>query len=183
MKVSDVVIMAAVQLGIGDSVKAYVNGTSSLYKTQAELLLQCFNLVEKELALDYIPLIKQEDLTVNNGKLAYESFGSDVVRIIKVVNKDGVALPYKLFASYMEVDAEKVCVTYAYTPKVKLMTEESDFQAFVSERLFSYGMAAEYCMATGMCEDAVVWDKKYKEGIEAARRLARGGRMPSRGWS
>ena len=183
MKVSDVVVMAAVQLGIGDSVKAYVNGTSSLYKSQGELLVHCFNLVENELALDYIPLIKQETLAVNKGKLAYESFTSDVVRIVKVTDEKGVNLPYKLFASYMEVDAKQVCVTYAYTPNVKVLTDESDFQAFVSERLFSYSMAAEYCMATGLYEEAVVWDKKYKEGIEAARRVARGGRMPSRGWS
>ena len=183
MKVKDVVIMAATQLGIGDNIKTYLNGASTGYKAQAELLLHCFNLVENELALDYISLIKQETLAVSKGKLAYESFTSDVVRIVKVEDANGVSLPYKLFASYMEVDAEQVCVTYAYTPKVIVMTDESDFQAFVSERLFSYGMAAEYCMATGLYEEAVIWDKKYKEGIEAARRLARGGRMPSRGWA
>ena len=183
MKVSDVVIMAATQLGIADNIKAYVNGTSSLYKEQGDLLLHCFNLVENELALDYIPLVKQERLSANEGKITYDSFASDVVRIIKVTDENGVHVPYQLFAAYMQVDAEKVNVTYGYTPKVKLITEESDFQTFVSERLFSYGIAAEYCMATGLYEEAVVWDKKYKEGIEAARKLARGGRMPSRGWS
>ena len=183
MKVSDVMIMAAVQLGIGDGVKGYVNGTNSLYKQQSELLLQCFNLVENELALDYIPLVKQETLTLTDKKIYYEAFDSDVVRIIKVADEHGASLPYKLFAAYMEVDAEKAVVTYAYTPTPKTMTEESDFQAFVSERLFSYGMAAEYCMATGLCEEAVVWDKKYKEGIEGARQLARGGKMASRRWA
>lgn len=183
MTVSDVMIMAAVQLGIGDKVKAYVNGTSSLYKAQGDLLLQCFNLVENELALDYIPLMKQEILAVSDGKISYDAFTSDVVRIVKVVDEHGESVPFKLFAAYMEVDAERVSVTYAYTPKPKTVTEESDFQAFVSERLFSYGMAAEYCMATGLYEEAVVWDKKYKEGIEAARRLARGGKIASRRWA
>ena len=183
MKVSDVMIMAAVQLGIGDGVKGYVNGTNSLYKQQSELLLQCFNLVENELALDYIPLVKQETLTLTDKKIYYEAFDSDVVRIIKGADEHGASLPYKLFAAYMEVDAEKAVVTYAYTPTPKTMTEESDFQAFVSERLFSYGMAAEYCMATGLYEEAVVWDKKYKEGIEGARQLARGGKMASRRWA
>ena len=183
MKVSDVMIMAAVQMGIGDGVKGYVNGTNSLYKQQSELLLQCFNLVENELALDYIPLVKQETLTLTDKKIYYEAFDSDVVRIIKVADEHGASLPYKLFAAYMEVDAEKAVVTYAYTPTPKTMTEESDFQAFVSERLFSYGMAAEYCMATGLYEEAVVWDKKYKEGIEGARQLARGGKMASRRWA
>ena len=38
-------------------------------------------------------------------------------------------------------------------------------------------------MATGLYEEAVVWDKKYKEGIEGARQLARGGKMASRRWA
>lgn len=39
-----------------------------------------------------------------------------------------------------------------------------------SPRLFAYGIAAEYCLACGLFEEAAVWDKKYKDALTAAYR-------------
>ena len=71
---------------------------------------------------------------------------------------------------------------YAYSPTEKNIDKESDYQTAVSERLFLYGMAAEYCLAEGEFEAAGIWDKKYKEAIAAAYRLRPVKRLRSRRW-
>ena len=59
-------------------------------------------------------------------------------------------------------------VKYAYTPTEKTMDGECECAIGVSERLVAFGMASEYSAALGLYEEASVWDKKYKDGIEAA---------------
>ncbi len=181
MKVKDVVLKAAALLGEAETVEAFIKGTNTAGKKQAELFLTCFNLVENELALDYIPLLKEEYLTAENGKIVYSDFSLDVVRIVRVRDKNGASMPFSLFADYMQVDGDGAYVTYAYTPKEKTFTGESDFTVGVSVRLMAYGVAAEYCMAMGLYEESAHWDKKYKEGIEGARSVERK-KMPSRRW-
>lgn len=182
MKVKDIMIKAAGLLGYADAVKAYLNGSSTSGKTQAELLLSCFNLVENELALDYIPLIKEETFTAENGKIGYAEFASSIVRILRVSDKHGGRVPFRLFAAYMEVDEKVVTVRYAYTPTGKTAEEDCEFLSGVSDRVIAFGMAAEYCTAIGLYEDARVWDKKYKEGIEAARKIGTKNTIASRRW-
>lgn len=182
MKVKNIMIKAARLLGNADNVQSYLSGVGTSGKEQADLLLTCFNLVENELALDYIPLIKEETFTLTNGKLAYSKFSSSVVRILRVEDKNGETVPFRLFASYMEADEKTVTVRYAYTPVEKTINSESEYAVGVSERLLAYGMAAEYCTALGLYEEANVWDKKYKEGIEAARRVGTKSKLPSRRW-
>lgn len=168
MKVKNIMKKAASLLGNADALTDYLNGVSNEGAKQAELLLNCFNFVENELALDYLPLIKKERYTPQGGKIFYSQFSSSVVRILDVENESGEKVDFKLFAAYMEVDATVANVRYAYTPAEKTMDGESDYKLAASERLLAFGMAAEYLAALGLLEEASVWDKKYKEGIQAA---------------
>ena len=169
MKVKNIMKKTASLLGNADDLLDYLNGgNGGAGAKQAELLLNCFNLVENELALDYLPLIKKESYTPQNGKIFYAQFSSSVVRILDVENELGQKVDFRLFATYMEVDAAVANVRYAYTPTEKTISGESDYQLAASERLLAFGMAAEYLSALGLLEEASVWDKKYKEGIQAA---------------
>ena len=85
-----------------------------------------------------------------------------------VENGFGEEIEFRVFATYLEVDATVVNVRYAYAPTEKTMSGESDYQFAASERLLAFGMAAEYLASLGLLEEASVWDKKYKEGIQAA---------------
>lgn len=183
MKVKDIMMKAAELVGNADELQNYFDGTSStLGKKQAELLLTCFNFVENELALDYIPLIKEEAFTPNGGKISYSDFSSSIVRILRV-EANGKAVPFRLFAAYMEADERSVVVRYAYTPTEKAADGESEYRTGVSERLIAFGMAAEYCTALGRYEEAGIWDKKYKEGIEAIKKIGTKRKLPSRRWA
>ena len=98
----------------------------------------------------------------------------------KVTDEWGESVPFKIFPAYIKTQPGKVRVHYTYTPNKKTLEDESDFLS--SARLVSYGMASEYCMATGLFEEASVWDKKYKEGIESAYRTRPCERIRSRRW-
>jgi hypothetical protein len=182
MTVESIVKKTAALLGFADEVAAYFDDGDEKGAKKAELLLTCFQLVENELALDYLPLYCEDDLTPKMGRVYFFTFSSPVVRIIKVTDLDGNPVKYRLFPAYIETDAAKVRVLYTYTPAEKYFDEEVEHSLCVSERLYSYGMAAEYCIAVGLLEEAAIWDKKYKETIESVRSVSSCGQMRSRRW-
>lgn len=181
MTVKECVELAAVQLGIAEEVNEYFAG-SRVGMEKAELLLTCFNLVENELALDYLPLVAEEEISSDTGVVEFSALSRDAVRVTGVTDRWGNSVAYQLFPAYLKTQPGKVKITYTYTPEQKTMEDESDYVTLASVRLFSYGMAAEYALAKGLFEDAAVWDKKYKEAIEAAYRIRPCKRIQSRRW-
>ena len=183
MLVKECMELAAIKLGIEESLKNYFNslGTSEDAK-KAELLLTCFNIVENELALDYFPLLAEDTIVSQGGVIEFSELEKSAVRIIKVTDAWGNSVPFQLFPRYIKTQPDKVCVTYSYAPEKKTATDESDFSSLVSARLIADGIAAEYSLSMGLFEDATVWDKKYKEGIRAGYRLQKCERIQSRRW-
>ena len=156
-------VRAAAQiLGVSEGVEARFNGEETEEgQRDLTLLLECFHRVENELALDYFPLVAEEEKNTANGKVPYAELAFPAARILSVQDGDGNLLKYKLFPDYVQTNAGKVKVTYTYSPEEKGLDEESDYKTTVSERLFVYGMAAEYSLAQGDLEAARIWDKKY----------------------
>lgn len=181
MKVKYTIVAAAKLLGIEQEIVAYFNGQSSACEN-ADVLLDCFNEIENELALDYFPLIAEESKSSDNGQFGYSDFENSVVRVLRVTDERGEEIPFKLYARYMTTQPGKVVVTYTYSPKVKSITGESDFLMGVSERLFAYGIAAAYATVKGLYEESAVWDKKYKDAIAYAGRAMRSKRLKGRVW-
>ena len=182
MTVKEIIIAAATELGIADEVRAFVNGESEEGKPKAEALLRCFNLVENELALDYLPLYAEEVLETETGAVYYAELEKTAVRIVGIEDEWGNSVAFKLFPEYLKTQAGKICVRYTYTPAEKDMDGESDFTLYASVRLFAYGVAAEYALANGEFEEAAVWDKKYKDAITAAYKLRSVKKIRSRRW-
>lgn len=182
MKVKEVVLLAAAQLGIEEEVSAYFAGTDSCGKKNAELLLTCFNLVENELALDYLPLVYEETYTTETGLIYYERLEKSVVRVLEVTDIWENPLEFKIFPKYLKTQATMLKIKYSYAPEEKTIDGDSDFDGLVSKRLMAAGVATEYALAMGLFEEASVWDKKYKEAIEATRALAPYKRISSRRW-
>lgn len=182
MTVKDVVLLAAKLLGCEDDVRYYIEDEDEEYAQKAEMLLYCFHLVENELAVDYFPLMAEQEINTQTGKIAFSNFPNVIARIIKVTDKNGNSIAYQLFPDYLMTQTGKVKVLYSYTPAEKSWDENIDFTLYVSGRLFAYGIAAEYCTVLGRFEEANVWDEKYKDAIESAYRAQSGGKLPSRRW-
>lgn len=182
MTVVEIVLASATELGVADEVQAFLDGTSTDGERITENLVRCFNLVENELALDYLPLLAEEKIKTDTGAVYFTEFSNAVSKIVKIVDCNGNSLPFKIFPEYLKTQAGEITITYAYAPKEKSISEESDFKAYASVRLFAYGIACEYSLASGMFEEASVWDKKYKEAIRASYRANPAKVMSSRRW-
>ena len=183
MTVKEVVLLAAEELRIAKEVQEYFDGVNTNGEEQAKLLLTCFNVVENELALDYLPLKAEEQLTSATGQLQFVLLKNAPVRILQVKNEQGEVLDFKLYSKYLQTQKGKVWITYTYTPAVKKIEDESEFGLQISARLMAYGIAAEYSMAVGEFAESALWDKKYKDAIEAAYQRQSGGKIASRRWA
>ena len=166
MTVKEILRASAQALGLENAV-AYIDGKSQ-DSTETDTLLHCFNLVENELALDYLPLYAETLLQTLTGIVKYELLPYAAVRVLSVRNFEDEAVEYKLFPAHIKTQPGNIKIAYTYAPSEKTLKDESDFFLQASVRLFVYGIAAECTLAEGQFEESAVWDKKYKDAITAA---------------
>jgi len=183
LTVNEILVLAAGELGVEEKVKNYLDGTNEEGKSLTEGLLRCFNLVENEVALDYLPLYCEEDVESETGAIRFDELSRGAVRILRITDESGNKLPFKLFPEYVKTQAGSVTVAYTYAPVKKAIGDDSDFVVQASPRLFAYGVASEYCLASGLFEEAAVWDKKYKDALAAAYRAKPSRIIRSRRWA
>ena len=184
MKVKEVVLTAAGLLGMKKEMEEYLSSTASSAKKKVDEFVDCFNLVENELALDYVPLRTKGTFLVEGGVVRFNIFTSEPARVLSVTDEQGKRLEYTIFPTDIRLPeyVKVVKIEYAYLPKKKTIDEESDYQSRVSVGLMAYGVAAEYCAAQGLYAEAAFWNKKYKECIPRVHEAQRGGKIPSRKW-
>ncbi len=181
--VKSALLEAARLLGISEEVTACVNGEGSVVGEQdTELLRTCFRMVETELALDYLPLMTEDDVITTAGVVHYSTFSRVPVRILRVEDQEGKLVKFRLYPQYMEIPSGWVKVYYTYEPKEKGLEEESEYQSEQALRMLAYGVASEYALATGELESAKAWGQKYKEAIERARRIHPCKQIRARRW-
>ncbi len=181
--VESVVRQAAQLIGVEDRTDAYFDGNTAEENLRVvEGLVNCFNLVENELAVDYLPLFCEETLLAEDGRIAYGSFSKKAARVISVYDEWGNCVRAKRMPTHLEVPSGKYVVRYAALPEEKSVEGSSDYEADVTVRLLAYGVAAEYCLHKGMYEEHAAWDKKYRDAIGAAVRTKGAGSVKVRCW-
>lgn len=183
MTVKETILLAADELGCGNRVREYFEEEGETGKKETEVLLRCFNLVENELALDYLPLYAEDETESETGAIAYSALQRAAVRILGVRDEWGNKIPFRLFPDHLKTSPGKVRIAYTYTPEEKGTEDDSDFVLQASPRLFAFGMAAEYCLACGLYEESEVWDEKYRAALAAAYRARPARVLRSRRWA
>lgn len=190
IKMSDVIRLSAVLLQL-ESVLALLSEAAEnmseedILRAEAEkkLLLRCANLVVSEVAAEYLPLKTVETLSSVDGRIEYSSFSKQPVEVCGV-RKKGEKCRYKMYPSKIITDAGEVEVCYSYLPRSIGIEEDLDFEeGRISPRILAYGTAAEYCIISGLHQEAGVWDKRYKDSLFGALRTGRSVRLPLRWWA
>ena len=182
MTVKEVVIAAANLVGGAESVQAYLDGQNNAGETETNALVRAFNMVESELALDFIPLLVEEKQKVVGGKVAYASLTKKLARIVEARDLDGRKLAFETFPTALRVKAKEVIVQYAYLPEEKGLEDGVEYESRVSKALLAYGVAESYCGSRGLYAEARFWEKKYKAQLTEACGKNRGGRIRARVW-
>ena len=178
MKVREVLEFAAELLGLGDGNGGGFDCASPL----GEKLLEKFLAVENEVALDYLPLVAEDEIVSETGVVFFSELTKKATRILKISGESGENVPFAIYPQYVKTQPSKMVVRYAYTPSEKGIDDEVEAQACVSVRLLAYGVASEYCLGEGLYSEASVWEGKYKKALLAAYKITPNRVVSSRRW-
>lgn len=173
MKVIDIIASALRLIGraaLIPFIEDPSNGEDEDASEVIETLLYCFNAVEDELARKYIPLVACEEMTSSNNRFPYSDFKNTPIKI-KKVTACKKAVPFKVLKGYMEVKANKIEVEYEYAPKCKSIFDDCNYSDEVGDYLIALGIASEYSVINGEAEMADRWEQKYRERLDALRRV------------
>lgn len=173
MLVKDIIVTALKLLGKRDEVEYLSSGYAADEVTAKERitdLLDCYNLIADEIACEYFPLEKSEELHSDNGEFYFTSFSESLLEIKKVLS-DKTEIPYEFKSTHLKCDKNKIFVTYEYRPKKKTLEENSDnFSTKLTDRIIAYGICAEYSLLCGLFEESKMWNERFKEGILSSLR-------------
>ncbi len=183
MQVRQIAALAAECLGRDDLAESARSATDSAHGETASLL-RCYNLVENEIALDYIPLIEEERLAVQNGGVSFSRLRFAPVELRRVSDDEGSKIAFSLFPDRIAVKPSVlfVKIRYSYSPPQKSWDDECAFHEKISPRLIAQGIAGEFCLAHGLFAEAAVWDKRYRESLRAAHVVRRTLSVRARRW-
>lgn len=190
MQLKEIVELAAVLLGLQTTldcgafaltaeesqIKQIIDANDDL-----KLLVRCANLVYKEVACDYLPLSTSETVFTEDGTVEYGSLSRQLLEVESITDEKGSKIKFNCFASCLSTSKGKVTITYNYVPRSAEFFDTLDYSNNkISDRILAYGTAAEFCLISGQGQDAVVWDKRYKDALVIACRKRGEIRMPAR---
>ncbi len=150
---------------------------------EIETLLYCVNAVEDELARYYFPLKTSENFNSENKIYPFENFAKRAVKVLSVTDGEK-PVNFKVFPKYLYADARNVCVEYEYSPDKKSVDDDSEYDGVaVGASLIAKGAASEFCIICGEMSLAELWESKYRQEIDLARKkVTVCGTLPPRRW-
>lgn len=147
---------------------------------ETETLLQCYNLTENEIALDYLPLRRAQDFD-SDGEISYDLFAKPPVEILSVRTASGAKAEFTVAEEGIRTPVGALKVEYSYRPSVKTEEDEAELNLKGDGRLLALGTACEFALLSGMMQEATLLDKRYRDALACACR-ERGGRLKMRRW-
>lgn len=181
MQVKDIIKLACSFTDNEDLVSAIDgNSLTSAQSLIVDHLVNCFNLVNNEIATEYIPYLKTETFQTSSFKVYFSSFTGNVNEIISVKDNKGRNVKYKIFSDYIVALASEIEVVYSIKPQA--LSLSSSFTSLIPERVFAYGVAREYYFLQTLFDDANVWENRFKDSLQVLARKKSEIVLPGRRW-
>lgn len=180
MKMKEVVEIALTYLGDED---ASVSAQTAMHPKN-QLLIKCVNLLLKEIACDYMPLVDSEIVSIVDGKFNYDVFPHRIREVLKVVNlENGVDMKFVEKPQWCDVKmANKAEVKYSYLPDDIGVEDECVMSPKITSKTLALGVASEYCLIEGMYEQSVLYGDKFREEMKNVCRKNSEIRIKPRVW-
>lgn len=151
-------------------------------KAKVQLMTRCFNLVNQEIASDYLPFLIKEEIDVQDSVLNYSNLKKKVVHIYEVKNRFGMNLKFRCFPNYVQIFGHAKSIVYSYLPEELDLENEVDMPCALSVRVYAYGIASEYLLIDGLSDDAEIWENRFKDSLFMLSRKHGEHVLPRRGW-
>lgn len=187
MKLKTAVYYAAMFLQL-DAVCTALESASTSYtgatKAEIDRLVRCANLVIGETASDYLPLKTRETVTTDDGEIEYSKLTKSIIDVYSVKDEYGRTVPVREYFDRILVPKKgRYEVEYSYMPQSVGLDDEIPYTERLGARAIGYGTACEYCIISGMTDDAVLWDKRYKDALHLAETGKTDKRVKPRRWA
>ena len=139
-------------------------------KDNYDILLKCYNFVLQELATGSFPIVEVDKFFNVEDKIYIKDFSRILYNIKSIKDFRGDKVNFKVTQDYIELkknyDGGTFFVTYYYIPKEKKLEDTCPYGTEYLE-IFKSGIAAEYLLAQGKFELALVYHNDYAENIKS----------------
>ncbi len=185
MKLKEAVYYAAMFMQLDNVCAAIESGGEADEETAKETdrLIRCANLVLNEAASDYLPLKVTERVSSSGLAVKYTDLNKPIIDLLAVTDKSGKNVPIKQYYDRITLPYEgEFDVTYSYAPETVGLEDELPYTERLGARALAYGTAGEYAIISGMTDEAVLWDKRFKDALGLASAVKREMKLPKRRW-
>jgi len=151
---------------------------------EINLLVECVNLTNVNIATNYSKLIETKTINNYSGVIKYSSLTNEAIySIVCVKNENGRDLDFSLTTSGINTKKGTVSVKYSYFPKdVEYYDSIDNYPTKISERDFVYGAISEYLYAKGVFNEAQVWEERFKNEMQSKLRAQKNIRLRTSRW-
>jgi hypothetical protein len=178
MIVKDVIKLVANILGLTDVVSAIDSGYTSGMNideisisadvvSEINMLVTSFNLVNNIIATNYLEILDSIKME-SNGKIMYKDMceGKVFLAVKNVTDDNYNKVSFTLEHDGIIVPKGKYVVTIAKFPEDKVLEDSIlDYPMVISEKIFAYGVIAEYLLIKGDIDTASVYDLRFKQNL------------------
>lgn len=186
MTVSELILKIDVILGLDIEARLDVSKQTAEQAMRqnacCKSLLACCNLVMGELYEQYAldcrsTVVQAADGVIDMGNLK-------MCKVLSLVDSSGRSVPFKhTYGGLLVKDACKCNLTYSRLPDPLDFESEIKFSdPRISERIFTYGVIAEYMRIIGDYTESASWTDKLACALSAAMSARSGARLPDRRW-
>lgn len=187
MKVKEILKLAVEFVGERQLLEKLQSQETSVQLDESEqakmqTLLRCFNLVNQEIAGDYLPFLFKEAVSAQNGIIMFSSLNKKLVNVYEVKDRFGFNLPFRVISNCVEVEKKARSIVYSFLPENLEMEDEVEFFNGLSARVYAYGVASEFLLLNGLGSDAEIWEERFKESLFILSRKRGEHHLPKRSW-
>ncbi len=188
MKVKDILKLAVEFVGERQLLEKLQNQTDVQVQmdkdeqSKLDCFVRCFNLVNQEIASDYLPFLTKENVTIQGGIIAFDTLKKKIINVYEIKDRFGFNLPFKVVSNCVEVGEKVKSIVYSFLPEDIALEGEVEFFNGLSARIYAYGIASEFLLLNGLSADAEIWEERYKESLFILSRKRGEHQLPKRSW-
>lgn len=184
MKAKDIILLACDFVGvpeIAEKIGAETQLSASETNT-LNTLKKCLNLVQNQVACEYIPLEKIQEVQPKDFKVDYSTFDKKPIAVVWAKDKFGRNLRFKSFSDYLMVFSSYAKVKYYYFPQEITSLDDEMNEELLPMRIYAYGVAREYFLLQNLSDECDIWEIRFKDSLSSFARKKRDVKMPCRRW-
>lgn len=166
MKVKEIIRECLIKLGLEDFTQKTAFGEDE--RILFDRLLNALNIMQKEIASEYLPRLFEEEIFTQDGKIPLSALSKTLLYPVKIIS-DGVKRAFRTLPSGIVCDCKgKATLIYAYVPED--LTASDDFgDCRLSSGVLSDAVLGEYCLENKVFDMARFYDEKFRAAVSALR--------------